>query len=390
MAVNTLSFEQAASILNELHKNVTGTVEDVTILNLADFVSVGQVVLRTGTDPVMGAISQLVGRTIFSSRAYARRFSGLYADTQRYGYITRKLALSDRDWENDVSFSIQDGQTYTDQFRVKNPNVLQLNFYGQNVFQDHYTVLRNQLNSAFDSPQSLGSFLGLVVQNMSNRIEQMKETTARATMANFIAGRISEGVGLVHVLSEYNTETGQTLTATQVMAPANFDAFAKWLYARVATISSLMTERSGAYQMEVTGKPIMRHTPRESQKVYMLSSWLNAMRARVQSAAFNESFLDYADAEAVNFWQNINSPDEINVTPAYLTANGQIDSDGPAVNRGGIIGMIFDQDALGLTVMDEYTDTAKEAAAGFTNIFFHFIVRWWNDFTEKGVILLLD
>lgn len=392
MSVNNLSFEQAASILNEIHREVTGQSNNVAILSTNDFVSVGQKVLKTGLDPVMQAVSQLVGRTIFSARPYARKFVNLYADAQRFGYITRKLAVADKDWANDVSFELVDGQTYTDQYKVKLPNVLQLNFYGQNVFMDWYTVLRNQLNSAFDSPASLGSFLGMIVQNMQDRIEQNREAYARATLVNFIAGKVSQTSGVFNLRTlywEYLGNSGAVPDTFPYADAAQFERFNKWAFAEIQTVSDMMEERTQLFQINVTGKTIMHHTPKSKQRLLMNSEFLNQMKAQVNSGAFHDSFLDYTNAEAVTYWQNPVAPTSISATPAVLMASGEI---GTASEQtlDGIVGLLFDMDALGITSMDEYTDTAKEAAGGYTNIFFHFITRWWNDFTEKGVIFTLN
>lgn len=389
MSVNTLSFQQASALLNSIHSQVTGQ-SSIAILDLTDFVSVAQKTLATGTEPVLNAISQIVGRTIFSNRKYRRRFEGLYANRQRYGYITRKLSIADKDWQNDTSFELVDGTAYTNQFKVCKPNVLQMNFYGQNVFKRCYSVFKDQLDSAFRSPAELSQFMGMVAQHVQNMIEQNNESVARATMLNMMAGKIKANNGVIKVLTEYNAQTGQTLTATTVMTPANFEPFAKWLYARVQTLSDLMTERSGLFQIQVTGKEIMRHTPKQNQKVYMLTKWLNEMKARVQSGAFNESFLSYADAEAVNFWQDINTPDQIKVKPVYLKADGSLEEATTDVSQSNIIGIMFDEDALGLTVMDEWSASSPfEASEGYSTMWFHFVHRWWNDFTEKFIVLEL-
>lgn len=389
MSVNNLTFQQAATLLNTIHGMVTGS-QPLAITDLRDFVSVGQLTLKQGTDPVMNAISQLVGRTIFSDRKYRRRFEGLYADSQRFGYITRKLSLSDTDWDNDTSFELADGQIYTNQFKVCKPKVMQMNFYGQNVFKRCYTTFRNQLNSAFDSPASLGQFLGMVTTHVQNMVEQNNESIARATLVNFITGKIAANNGVINLLKKYNDETGAGLTTTTVYAPANFPEFARWAYGYINTLSDLLTERTGLYQIQVTGKEVMRHTPKEMQKTYMLASFLNAMKARVNATTYNEGFLSLTDVEPINFWQSAQTPAAVNAKPVYLKADGTLEEADTAVNEPLVLGVIFDQDALGLTIMDEWSATSPfEASEGYYTTWLHFVQRWWNDFTEKGVIFIL-
>ena len=275
-------------------------------------------------------------------------------------------------------------------YKVNKPNVLQVNFYGQNVFSKYYTTFRDQLNSAFTGSQQFGEFISMVVQNTLDMIEQNREVVRRMTVANFIAGKISANNGIIHALTEYNTATGSSLDATTVYAKENFDDFSKWLYARIATLSSMMTERSQLFQIQITGKEISRHTPVQDQRIYLYAPFMAQMDARVLADTFNYDFLRYADVEAVNYWQSILTPDAINVTPVYLQPAGTLTT-GAAVSQAKIIGAIFDRDALGVTIMNEETSTTPYNSAGrYWNTYYSFIQRYWNDFTEKGAVILLD
>ena len=388
MSVNTMSFEDAAAILNNIRKQVTGETA-ASMLTVADFVSVAQSTLRAGYDPVMGAITMMVSRTIFSIRPYNRKFGGIKMDEEQWGAIVRKLSIADKDWDNDVHFNLVDGQAI-DHYIVNKPNILQLNFYGANVYQKTVTIFKNQLDNAFSGPSEFGRFISMVTQNIMDMIEQCHESIARMTIGNFIGAKVSQSNGVIHLLSEYNAETGMSLTATTVYDPANFSDFCKWLFARVATLTSLMTERSQEFQINVTGKEINRHTPYADQKVYMYAPLINELKARVLSGAFHPEFIDYADVEAVNFWQSIQSPMTLNVTPVYMKPDGSYDT-AAAQNITNLVGVIFDRDALGYTVVDETAlNTPMNARGLYYNSVYTFTDRWYNDQSEKGIVLLLD
>lgn len=388
MSVNTMSFEDAAAILNNIRKQVTGETAAAPI-NTSQFVSVATTVLSAGYDPVMGAITQMVSRTIFSIRPYNRKFGGIKMDKEQWGAIVRKLSIADKDWETDTHFALVDGQSQ-DHYKVNKPNILQTNFYGANVYEKCVTIFKNQLDNAFSGPAEFGRFIAMVTQNIMDMIEQCHESIARMTIGNFIAAKVSQSNGVIHTLTEYNAETGLSLTATTVYDPANFGDFCKWLFARIATLTSLMTERSQEFQINVTGKAINRHTPYADQKVYMYAPIINELRARVLSGSFHPEFIDYADVEAVNFWQSIKSPMRLNATPVYMKADGTFDT-AAAQNITNLLGVIFDRDALGYTVVDETSAVTPMNAKGlYWNNFYHFTDRWYNDFTEKGIVLLLD
>lgn len=388
MGVNTMSFENAAGILNNIRQQVTGET-GIAPTTTADFVSVATTLLQAGYDPVLNAITQMVSRTIFSIRPYNRKFGGIKVDSEQWGAIVRKLSIADKDFDNDVHFALVDGQS-VDHYKVNKPNILQTNFYGQNIFEKNYTIFKDQLDNAFSGPSEFGRFMSMVVQNVSDMIEQAHESIARMTIGNFVGGKNAASNGIIHLLTEYNAETGESLTATTVYAPANFGNFMKWMYARVATLSALMTERSQEFQINVTGKEINRHTPYDMQKLYLYAPLLNGMDARVLGDTFHENFLEYADVEAVNYWQAIDNPMQIKVTPSYMNASGQIITAAEQTITN-LVGVLFDRDALGYTTVNNWSATTPlNAKGGYWNTFHHFTERWYNDFTEKGIVLLLD
>lgn len=388
MSVNTMSFEDAAGILNNIREQVTGE-SAIAPTNTGEFVSVATTLLQAGYDPVLNAITQMVSRTIFSIRPYNRKFGGIKVDSEQWGAIVRKLSIADKDFDNDVRFELVDGQSI-DHYKVNKPNVLQTNFYGQNVFEKNYTIFKDQLDNAFSGPSEFGRFMSMVVQNVSDMIEQAHESIARMTIGNFVGGKNAASNGVIHLLTEYNHETGESLTATTVYAPANFGNFMKWMYARVATLSALMTERSQEFQINVIGKEINRHTPYDMQKLYLYAPLLNGMDARVLGDTFHENFLEYADVEAVNYWQAIDNPMQIKVKPSYMNASGQIVTAAEQTITN-LVGVLFDRDALGYTTVNNWSATTPlNAKGGYWNTFHHFTERWYNDFTEKGIVLLLD
>ena len=388
MSVNTMSFEDASAILNNIRQQVTGE-SSLAPVNTADFVAVGTTLLQSGYDPVLNAITQMVTKTIFSIRPYSRKFGGIKVDSEMWGSIVRKLAVADKAWEANEEFDLVDGQSI-DHYKVSKPDVLELKFYGAEDFSKHYTIFKDQLNSAFNSVGEFSRFMSMVVQNVSDMIEQNFESIARMVIANYVGGKKVANNGVIHLLTEYNSETGQSLTSTTVFAPANFGDFMKWVYARIATLTGLMTERSTEFQINVTGKPITRHTPYEYQKVYLYAKLLNDMNARVLADTFHYDFIEYADVEAVNYWQSIETPMAIDVTPNYLDTDGSIKT-GAEQNITNLVGVIFDREALGYTVMNEWSATTPlNASGGYWNTFYHFLMKWWVDYSEKGIILLLD
>lgn len=388
-------FNDAAALLTSITQQATGQ-QVITPTTLDDFVSVGTLALQAGFDPLLNAISQVIGRTIFSIRPYSEKFGGLRADGLRWGNHVRKLKIADNEWERDQRFyeaasDFWDDGDSVDMYTIKKPKAVQLNFYGQNVWQDHVTVYRDQLDVAFHDPDELMQFTSMIMTNMSNRMAQARESCARAALANFAAAKNILGAGhVVHLIDEYNSATGSSLTAATIMQPANYATFIRWVAGYIKTLSRRMEERSSLFQQNITGKVVNQHTPRGRQKLYLLADYVNRMDAEVLSTTYNEEYLQIGDFEEVSYWQSISSPDAIQVTPGYMNATGAIVT-GAAQTMSKVFGILFDEEAVMTQEVNQWNaPTPFNVAGGYTNFYWHKSDRYLNDFTEKGVVLLLD
>lgn len=388
--VNNMEFNQISATLADIASQATGISVKAPI-NTGEFVSVAQTALKTGYDPVINAVSQVLGRTIFAIRPYSRKFKGLFVDERKYGAHTRKINACDKPFTDDDGIKSVDGSTNSP-FTVDAPKVLQTNFYGQNVYQKELTIYKNQLDVAFRSPEEFAEFVSLTTTNVSDMIEQCHENTARATVANLIGGVIkgANTAQIVHLLTEYNTETGGSYTATTINAPSVYPAFMKWAYSRIASISSLLTERSMLYHTNVTNYNIMRHTPMEKQRVYMYAPAKFATESRVLTDTFHPNYIKYADNETVNFWQSITSPDAISVKPSYLAIDGSITTAAEAVEQENVFAVMMDAEAAGVTTVNRDVGSIYNPRGQYSNTFWHFTDRYWNDFSENAVVFLLD
>ena len=380
----------SATILNDIVSQATGKTA-ITSVSTADFVSVANTAAEISTDQLLDAITQTLSRTIFSIRPYSRKFKGLYMDTLRFGNHTRKLNIADSDWDKDMRYDVINGNSVDDQI-VKKPPVLQTNFYGQNIFSRQITIFKDQLNIALSSEDEFQRFITMVMTNASDQIEQAHESTARMTLANFIGGKVKgDADNVIHLVTKYNDVAGTTLTADTVKQPENFVPFMKWATGYIKTVSDWMTERTQKFHINVTGKEISRHTPYNKQKLYLYSEELNNIDASVMTSIFNDSYLKMADHEKVGFWQSIDSPDGINVKASYMNAAGNVVSDTESTATSNIFGVLFDEEAVGITTYGEWSAPSPfNARGGYSNIFWHFNDRYYNDFTENGVVFLLD
>lgn len=394
MATNDLTMNQISTVLNAIVGQATGN-EALAQLDGSNFTTVAQTALKTGYDNLIQSISQVLSQTIFSIRPYDAKFTGIQVSNQRYGNMVRKLNISDSDWEDDERQELVDDES-VDMYKVRKPKVLQTNFYGQNVYQRHYTVFRDQLDVAFSSPAELGRFWTMVTSNVSDMINQAHESLRRALLVNYVAGLYTIGTTnepqIVKCLTEYNARTGNSFTKEDIYKPENYTAFMRWLSARIETAREMLTERSLIYHVNVTDKEVMRHTPRTRQRFYMFAPERAQIEANTLSTLFHEDYVarGFRSNERVNFWQSITDPEDINIAPVYMDTSGEIQT-GSAVSNSNIIGVLFDEEALGVTTVNEWSaPTPLNAAGGYYNIFYHFTDRYWTDYTENGIVFVME
>lgn len=402
MSVNNMTFEQSSAVLNSLVKQATGRQ---SIINTeADFISVAQTALTLENDVIYKALSNVLSRTIFAIRPYSASMKGLEKSLPQWGAYMRKFNIVASDWKDDDAYKypVTFDATQTpptgnglsvDHWVINKRDFVQTNFLGQSVFGDNYTIFQDQLETAFRNAEEFGQFMSMITTDMSNKVELAKENMSRGLVANFIGGLIAENDSsrVIHLLSEYNSLTGLSLTAKTVFQPDNYKPFMQWVYGRIASVASLFKEMSVKYQTTLTGKPIPRHTPYQKQKMYMLGAERYQIDSRVLADAFHDNYLKYADVETVNFWQSIENVDKIIVTPTYTNASGVATTAGSAVEQSGIFAVLFDEDAMGWAqIKNRIIPTTENGRGEYRNFWYHMRMRCFSDNTEKGVVFLLD
>lgn len=393
MSVNNLAIEDVRALINDLHTQVTG-VQGIQPINTADFISMAQETLAAGTDKVWNAMQVQLARTLFSVRPYTRKFRGLLADDLRWGGIIQKVSYLDSDLSTDEAvYHPIDGQS-VDQWIQKKGDILVARFTGSDAYQDWITIYDSALRDAFRSESQLGSFYAGKMQELDNKWEQYIEELNRTSLVNFMAAKIEAAQtypeSVVHLLTEYNALTGLSLTAQSVYDPANIRGFFQWVRARINTLCRRMTNRSELYQFKINGKTPNRHTPLANQKVYLAADALDIIDTMVNTNTYHNEPLAYADVEAVDFWQAIENPDQISLTPATINAAG-LAVTGTAVTQSNVFGVIFDEDAVVTNICEERLESTPLNARGlYRNTWLTARRQYCNDLTEKGIVLLLN
>lgn len=399
MAVNSMTFKQSATLLNSVMAQMTGQTA-IAPVDEAEFVTVATTALQTGYDQLNKAISQVLTKSIYSSRAYSPIYPSLERDTAIWGGIVRKVTILDLDLIDDQAFNLPDGKTGPDPFLVNKQKAVQFNFYGGNVKELVVTITEDQLRQAFSSSADFGSFMAAQAQNLVNQLNQKIEAESRITINNMTAAALASDSNerVIHLLTEYKAATGNTtITAANYLSAAEFEPFAKWMYGRLNTLKRFMSERTGMYHQNITTyngvaltKPIMRHTPEQYLNIYMLSAFMDQVDSSALSGIYNEEILSIGNFERVNYWQSIDAPESISVIPNVLSDDGTCTAGEAAVEESGIVGVLFDVEAAGIAIIDEGVRSIENPRGRYFNNWYNWTTRWFNDQTENFVVLKLD
>ena len=255
-----------------------------------EWTSVAQSALSAGVEPILNTLVNMWSRTIFSVRPYSAKLKGLEMSADRFGLMTRKLSPVVKDPGDDAAYlwpvaydagqspATGDGHS-VDMYAISKKQVLQTGFAGAAVYQEIFTIFKDQLDGAFQSPSEFMAFNEMQMADRSNSIESWKENVKRSLLANMILSlSVENQTGrVIHLITEYNADTGASLTSTTVFAPANFPGFVRWMVARFNTLARMMSERTAMFQTTISGKYVLRHTPAEDLRVYITGRFKDMM-----------------------------------------------------------------------------------------------------------------
>ena len=369
-----MNTNQIYGIVNSIVDQAIGD-SSIVVTDTQGLVSLGNVVLDSSvnTEAFLNTLAQRIGRTIFRFRAYNNKFTDMLVSDMEWGAILQKVRVEMPVAESDEMYGLIDGQS-VDHYKVAKPKAHQKLFVTRTPYQFKITIQRETLKEAFLSPEAMGAFIALVFGEVRNAIELSLENLGRLTMAAAVSeAGVSQTINLV---TDYNADTGSTLTATTAMYSADFLRYAIF---RINNIVDMMQDMSVLYCDGI----LPTFTNLENMRVKVLSQFQRRLETMVDYAAFHDQFTKIdKQYTTVNFWQGEQSPAEINIKKP---------SDGSAVNINNIVAIIHDRDAFGIYQMDEYVSTTPINSAGlYYNQYWHEKQGRFVDTAENLCIFTLN
>lgn len=390
-----LTATQIYTIVNEVAAQAMGS-KTLAVVDNTGLVALGNAVLGSNEtkNNFINALTDRIGRTIVSFRAYHSHFPDFERDSIEWGNILQKLKVAMPEAESDDSFNLADGKS-VDQYKINKPKVNQLLFTNETPWQTHITVHLDELEKAFVDSSAMGAFISGMFGEVQNRIELAMENLSIDCVNNYMAEMLKRKTQkpsrVINLVTEYNTSMGlKSESALTTKEALNTPAFLEYVVRRINTISSTMEYMtSGMFNDSVYAGDesqnviYSRHTPKSEQRMMLFIDLVNSLKTNVNSKAFNmkEVAIDIPFM-TVPFWQSINKPDAISIKPA---------SGGTNVSQSKIMGILFDREGMG-TFKNKYTSLTSpiNAAGKYYNVFYHMITMYYNDLTENAVVFLLD
>lgn len=410
----TLTARDCHALMNLLVKEATGQDATIQVVDSSTFVSAGEQVLATGTENVLNALSLVLGRTFMAVRPYNAKLALINAiNTGEFTHRMRKISFYSReaqasgDWNTQLYTNLADGftngqniadgdaQSTKSMWEQNQPVPLEMNFAGQSVWEDSTTVYEYQLQQAFRSEGEFAEFVSGIMTERGNDIESQKEAFNRMTILNFMAGvyDLNQSGSVVNLTAEFNSEFGTNYTSAQLRT-TYLKEFCMFLAAKIKIDSDMLTNRSqkAHFVPAKEGYTLLRHTPKDRQRLMLYNPLLIKTQAYVFPELFNEQYLKMENFEGVMYWQNENDPSAIKVTPAIPDTTGLtgVQTAGDPVSLDYVVGMLYDVDALMIDYqLERSATTPLEARKGYRNLWWTFSKNAINDFTENAIIYIM-
>lgn len=378
-----MKIEQVYELVNAVVKQALGD-EAVQATDLTGLVAMGDTVLssETSVDAFNKALVDRIGRVVISSRAYQREGIDIMMDTFEYGCIMQKITVQPMDAVEAPQWGLVSGKS-VDQYLITKADVKQKLFDGLTVWEIDITIPDYQLKSAFTSAESMAAFVDSIFMAMSNSLELQIERTSEMAVTNFIAEKIwaqaqtgNTGIHAVHLLQMYNEINSTSLTADKALVDLDFYKFA-------TRQINLFIDRFRKMSKLFNTDGFVRFTPRDLVRVTMLADFTTGADYYLQSDTFHNELTALPLYREVPYWQGSGTGYTYDDTSLINVTT----SDGHVVQQDGVICLINDIEAIGMTCDNRRVRSSPPNGRGeYTNYFSKADIRYYNDLSENAIV----
>lgn len=396
-----MEVKQIFKLINSVSGEVLGRTDIVTD-DLTGIVDLGtEVFNQNAVDNYVKSLVNHIGKVIFVNRPYAGKVPSVLMDAWEFGSVLEKISADVPEAEESDTWDLQDKKSY-DQDVFHKPTVTAKFFNSKVTFEVPVSITERQVKESFSNAAQLNGFISMVYAAVEKSMTIKADALIMRTINNMIAETVladakafgaaeagdMTGANLssastarcVNLLKLYNDKTGAStpLTAAKAITDPDFIRFASYV---MGTYADRLQSISTVFNV---GKK-ERFTPKDMLHVVLLSDFAKAAQTYLYSDTFNRGDVLLPQAETVPFWQGSGQNYEF-----ASTGNINIkESGGKAVEISGVLGVMFDRDALGVCNLDRRVTTNYNAKAEFFNNYYKFDAGYFNDTNENFVVFFI-
>ena len=374
---------QLKDIVNSVTSEVLGKT-DVVNDDLSNLVDVGNEIFNTDNiDNYVKKLIDRIGQVIFVNRLYAGGVPSVLMDSWEYGSVVEKISADMPEADENDSWNLQDGQTYS-QDTFYQPKVSAKFFNSKVTFDVKLSFTTEQVKESFSNVNELNGFISMLETGVKNSMTVKLDGLIMRTINNMTGQILNSANGLqkVNLLTEYNAVSGQTLTANKALMDKDFLKFAsltiKKYQARITKMSTLFNAGGKA-----------RFTTTDNLHTVLLSDFADSAEVYLLSDTYHNDTVSLPNHETVPYWQGSGKSyafDDISKIDVKIDAGNKTPKQ---VTQTGILGVMFDTNALGVSNLNQRTTTSYNARAEFYTNYYKMDAGYFNDLNENFVVFYI-
>ena len=374
---------QLKDIVNSATSEVLGKT-DVVNDDLSNLVDVGNEIFNSdNVDNYVKKLIDRIGQVIFVNRLYAGGVPSVLMDSWEYGSVVEKISADMPEADENDSWQLQDGQTYS-QDTFYQPKVSAKFFNSKVTFDVKLSFTTQQVKESFSNVNELNGFISMLETGVKNSMTVKLDGLIMRTINNMTGQILNSANGLqkVNLLADYNKMTGQTLTANKALMDKDFLKFAsltiKKYQARITKMSTLFNAGGKA-----------RFTTTDNLHTVLLSDFADSAEVYLLSDTYHNDTVSLPNHETVPYWQGSGKSyafDDVSKIDVKIDAGNKTPK---AVTQTGILGVMFDTNALGVSNLNQRTTTSYNARAEFYTNYYKMDAGYFNDLNENFVVFYI-
>lgn len=375
-----MKVKQIAAILNTINAEIIGE-RAVVAEDLSNIVDIGREVIGVvDIENYTRSLIDRIGRVVFWDRTYNSTAPNILKDSWEFGSIMEKIRCELPDVEENPSWKLTKGQSY-DPFIFNPPAVKAKFFNSKTTFEIPISFVEEQIKSAFTSASEMSRFFAMIENRVIMKMTLCTDSMIMRTINNLIAEKFAANNNVINLLADYNTKMGVTLTAAKALSDKEFLRYA---CKQINLYSDYLTRAS----MLFNDKGYVTFTPKENQKIVMLSEFDKSAEVYLYSDTFHNSFVKLDGYTTVPYWQGSGTDDNFDFDE--ISKISVKTASGTDIEKTGIIGVIFDANACAVCNENPRTTSQYNAKGEFINYFHKWDCSYINDTNENCIVFVVE